>query len=86
MDKWMTPAAATIVIGAVVWGIQLNVAVSSLTATVARNETDINRNEARKDKLSENTLRASVILDRLEQRVARVEKRISELEEREKNR
>lgn len=72
-ERWLTPAAATIVIGGIVWGVQLNVAVKVLTEQVASVTVLTEREERRVDKLSENMLKATMILEQIENRMVRLE-------------
>jgi len=73
MEKWLTPTAMTLVLGGIVWGVQLNFAVKQLTAEVAKADAAAHRSEQRTDKLADNILKASVILESVERRVEKLE-------------
>lgn len=73
MEKWFTPATLTIVFGGVVWGVQLNFAVTQLVEEIGRVKASAVRAELRADTMSESLVRAAVILERVERRLDRVE-------------
>ena len=73
--KWLTPAAATIVIGGIVWGVQLNVAVNQMTSDISRLATYADQHDVKLDEMSANVLRTSLILEGLETRMRKVENR-----------
>lgn len=73
LDKWLTPTALTLVLGGIVWGVQLNFAVAALSKQVGEAKNEATRAEVRVDRLAENTLKATVILERIERRLDRVE-------------
>lgn len=73
LDKWLTPTALTLVLGGIVWGVQLNFAVKQLADAVGEARGRANRAELRVDVISENVLRSAVILERLEKRIEKLE-------------
>ena len=69
-SKWITPATLVIMFGAIVWGIQLNVAVMQNAKAIAALTTTL---EGVKEKQAEHDLawaRAVVIQDQLLERLA----------------
>lgn len=84
MERWLTPAALMIVVGGIAWGVQLNVAVQVLTRDVASVTTMTEREEKRVDRLSENMLKATLILEQMEKRMVRIEEVAREREVRSK--
>lgn len=79
LDKWLTPTALTLVLGGIVWGVQLNFAVASLHKLVGEVRNEASRAETRVDRLAENTLKATVILERIERRIEKLEAKHADL-------
>ena len=70
LAEWLSPA---VVFGGIVWGVQLNYQVLALTKRQGAMESDNEKSENKVKELSEQLFRTSVILERLETRLAKLE-------------
>jgi hypothetical protein len=74
-DIWLTPTALVVLLGGITWGVQLNLAVGHLTEDVAAIETKADSEENRVDEISDQLLRITLILERIEKRMDSFEER-----------
>lgn len=73
LSKWLSPTAVTVLLGGIIWGVQLNFAVSDLTKEVAKANVAAEKTESRVDRLAQTLLRVTVILERVEKRMSKLE-------------
>jgi len=73
MDVWLTPTSLLVLLGGVTWGVQLNLAVGHLTEEVAEIQTVADATDNEVENLSDQILRTSLILERIESRLDKVE-------------
>lgn len=73
LAKWLSPTALVTVLAGVVWGVQLNFAVAELTKEVTKAHIAAEKMEIRVDEMAHTLLRVSVILERVEKRMSKLE-------------
>jgi hypothetical protein len=69
LDKWVTPTTVLALIGAIIWGIQLNAAVIGQVAAIARLDTRITAQNAISHDHSEQLIKLASIIDGMERRI-----------------
>jgi len=69
-DKWVNPTTVLAMIGGIVWGIQLNMAVVDHTAEIGKLSAMLTAQQSLLQQQSNSVARISVILDALERRVS----------------
>lgn len=73
LDKWITPTTLLAILGGIVWGVQLNAAVLSLTDAVGRYSNEL-------DRAQEINATQTVALARTAEILAQVQKRLDKAE------
>jgi len=77
MPNWLTqfisPAGILLLFGGVVWGVQLNIAVMSLTGTVKQQEIRIKEISKQDQETIQMMIKTTAILDNLTRRFEKVE-------------
>jgi 5-bromo-4-chloroindolyl phosphate hydrolysis protein len=70
LDNWISPAGFMIVVGAIIWGIQLNIAVISHTERLAEIKTAAAEHELRDLEWGKTLGQTVILLNELEKRVS----------------
>jgi hypothetical protein len=69
VENWVSPSGVLLVIGGVIWGVQLNVATMNLTAEITTQQDRISRLEQDAEHTHENLLRTTLVLEAMEIRM-----------------
>ena len=80
LEHWLAPAGFLVVVGAVVWGIQLNVAVMRLTSGMSRLESRGTETISELDANTKQIARIAIILDQVEKRMEKFEEKFDQHE------
>ena len=78
LNKWITPVTLTAIFGAIIWGVQLNIATLNTTKQVASLLVEYQTLEREITALDRSVSRIAIILDNLENRIARTEEVVEE--------
>ena len=81
LAEWATPAGITIVIGGIIWAIQLNVATMNNSKAIGKLHGSIERIDKENQLQGTQLTRAVIILDALEAKLERLEANIHEHEQ-----
>lgn len=68
-ESWVSPSGVLLLIGGVVWGVQLNVATMNLTAEMVTQQSRLEKLEDEAEDTQENLLRTTLILEGMEIRM-----------------
>lgn len=66
LDKWIAPTGIMVLVGGIVWGIQLNVAVLNLTKDSAEQQQQLTEVTAMLSSIAKTQATSSYIMDRME--------------------
>ena len=79
-DAWLSPAGLLILLGAITWGVQLNIAVVESSARDGRQDKRLELLESAGAEIALAQARTATLLDQIEQRLSRYSGRLSEVE------
>lgn len=74
-EKWISPTSVLALLGGIVWGVQLNVAVLAHTAEINNIVGRMHNAETVNNEQNQTLSRVAVILQLIEQRVKKIEDR-----------
>jgi len=80
LERWISPAGVLLLMGGIVWGVQLNVAVMQLTEAVSADKANMQTLSAQIQSISTTQARTAVILQHLEKTIEATDKHVAEHE------
>ena len=80
IDKWITPATIMVAIGAIIWGVQLNIATLQQGERIGVHDKAIDRLQKQQYQLENQMVRVSTLLDSTAKRLEVMEERAREHE------
>jgi cell division protein FtsL len=79
-EKWITPSSLMILIGAIIWGVQLNAAVLDLAREISKLEQRVAQNTTINVAQNESLIKLGTIVDGIEKRIQKAEHHVIEHE------